>query len=161
MLDTDLANLYGTTSKALNQAVKRSRGRFPEDFIFQLTAAEKQEVVTICDHLARLKFSPTLPYAFMEHGAVMVASILNTKRAVDVSIYVVRAFVKLRGILASHKALAGKLAELEQRVGEHDGALRTLVAAIKQLMLPSQKPKRKIGFIAKEGRAVYRASRKR
>lgn len=137
---------------------QRNRSRFPEDFIFQLSAKEKIEVVTNCDHLTKLKFSPTLPYAFTEHGAVMVASILNTKRAVEVSIYVVRAFVKFRGLLASHRALAGKLAELEQRVKAHDETLQALVEAIKKLMMPPEKPKRKIGFIAKERRAVYKTS---
>ena len=81
MLDADLAGLYGTTTKRLNEQVKRNRGRFPEDFMFQLTKNEKADVVAICDHVAKLKFSPVLPKAFTEHGAIMVASVLNTKRA--------------------------------------------------------------------------------
>src|SRR5215475_3025437 len=113
MLDSDLADVYGTTTKALNQAVKRNRRRFPADFMFQLTAQEKEEVVTNCDHLRRLKYSPALPHAFTEHGALMLASILNSATAVQASIAVVRAFIRLREILATHTELAGKLAELE------------------------------------------------
>jgi hypothetical protein len=146
MLDTDLAELYGTTTKALNQAVKRNAARFPPEFMFRLSNEEKEEVVTNCDHLKRLKFSPVLPNAFTEHGALMVASVLNTPRAVEVSVYVVRAFVKLREVVAAHKELAQKLAELERKVGSHDQAIRSLVEAIRQLMAPPAEPKRRIGF---------------
>ncbi len=116
IVDADLAQLYGTTTTALNQAVKRNAGRFPGDFRFQLTATEKREVVTNCDHLGRLKFSAALPCAFTEHGAIMAAGVLSTPRAIDVSVYVVRAFVKLRQWLGSHKELAGKLL---QRIKDH------------------------------------------
>jgi hypothetical protein len=148
LLDGDLAALYGTTTKALNQAVKRNRRRFPADFRFQLTAVEKQEVVTNCDHLARLRFSPTRPYAFTEHGAVMAASVLNTARAVDVSLFVVRAFVRLRALTQHHRELSKRLDELESTVGGHDAAIRQLVAAIRELMQPADPPPRRgrIGF---------------
>lgn len=147
MLDADLAGLYGTTTKALNQAVKRNQERFPYDFRFELTAEEKQEVVTNCDHLVRLKFSRTLPFAFTEHGAIMAASVLNTPRAIEISVYVVRAFVKLRELLSTHKELAGKVAELEQKVGSHDAAIQSLVVAIRRLMEPPPTPPRpRIGF---------------
>ena len=116
MLDADLAQLYGVSTKRLNEQVKRNRDRFPEDFMFQLNAAEKTEVVAKCDHLAKLKFSRTHPYAFTEHGAIMLAAVLNTPRAIEVSVFVVRAFVKLREILTTHKALAHKLAELESKI---------------------------------------------
>lgn len=106
MIDADLAELYGVATKALNQAVKRNSERFPDEFMFQLSQTEKDEVVTNCDHLTRLKFSKTLPYAFTEHGALMVATVPNTQRAVEISLYVVRAFVALRDMLASNKALA-------------------------------------------------------
>jgi hypothetical protein len=151
ILDADLAELYGTTTKALNQAVKRNAGRFPVDFRFQLTDAEKSEVVTNCDHLARLKFTRNLPNAFTEHGALMAASILSTPRAIDVSVYVIRAFVKLREFLSTHKELAHKLADLERRVSSHDEAIQSLVAGIRQLMQPppSAAPK-KIGFHVKK-----------
>jgi hypothetical protein len=149
MLDADLAELYGTTTKALNQAVKRNYARFPTDFVFTLTPEEKQEVVTNCDHLAKLKFSRTLPYAFTEHGVIMAATILNTDQAIEVSVYVVRAFVKLREVIATHKELAHTLAELERKVGSHDESIRALVAAFQQLMTPPPEPKRgRIGFRA-------------
>ena len=159
MLDSDLAELYGTTTKAFNQAIKRNRDRFPEDFMFQLTKSEKQEVVTVCDHLAKLKFSPVLPLAFTEHGAIMAASVLNSPRAVDVSVYVVRAFIRLRQMLASNKELAYKLAELDRKVDSHDGAIRSLVTAIRQLMQVPEPKEKKIGFIVKERGARYRTTR--
>jgi hypothetical protein len=95
ILDADLAFLYGTTTKRLNEQVKRNRNRFPEDFMFRLTKGEKDEVVAICDHLVKLKFSPVLPNAFTEHGAIMVASVLNTGKAIQISVFVVRAFILL------------------------------------------------------------------
>jgi hypothetical protein len=147
MLDADLAPLYGTTTKKLNQAVKRNAQRFPEDFMFRLTEEEKLEVVTNCDHLQKLRFSPTLPFAFTEHGAIMAASVLNSPRAIEVSVLVVRTFVKLRQIISTHKELAHKLAELERTVGGHDQAIRSLVGAIRKLMAPSPRRKKgKIGF---------------
>jgi hypothetical protein len=100
ILDSDLATLYGVATKRLNEQVKRNAGRFPSDFMFQLTRDERDEVVANCDHLGKLKYSPTLPYAFTEHGAIMVASVLNSEQAVQASIFVVRAFVKLRQMLA-------------------------------------------------------------
>ena len=108
MLDADLAILYGVSTKRLNEQVKRNRDRFPKDFMFQLTENEKAEVVANCDHLKRLKFSPNLPYAFTEHGAIMLAAILNSPVAVQASIQVVRAFVKLRELLFTNKELAHK-----------------------------------------------------
>jgi hypothetical protein len=102
ILDADLAKLYGVSTKALNQAVRRNDSRFPADFLFSLTAKEKEEVVTNCDHLRKLKFSRTLPNAFTEHGAIMAANVLNSERAVEAGVQVVRAFVKLRNMLASN-----------------------------------------------------------
>lgn len=147
MIDADLAELYGVTTKALNQAVKRNAGRFPEDFVFRLTVEEKAEVVTNCDHLSRLRFSPLPPYAFTEHGAIMAANVLNSERAVQASVLVVRAFVRLRQVLATHRELAEKVAELDRRLGGHDDAIRGLMTAIRQLMEPpSEPPKERIGF---------------
>jgi hypothetical protein len=147
MLDADLARLYGASTKQLNQQVKRNRSRFPADFLFTLTAEEKAEVVTNCDHLRRLRFSPTLPTAFTEHGAIMAATILSTPRAVEMSVYVVRVFVKLRRVLLDHHELALKLAELERKVEGHDDTIRSLVAAVRELMIPPPEPKRgRIGF---------------
>jgi len=146
MLDLDLAAIYGVTTKVLNQAVKRNSSRFPSDFMFQLTAIEKNEVVTNCDHLARLKFSPHLPYAFTEHGALMLANVLNSEKAANTSVMVVRAFVKLRQMLASNAELARKLATLEQK---YDAQFKVVFDAIRQLMSPPAKPKREIGFHVK------------
>jgi len=146
MIDADLAELYGVTTKRLNEQVKRNKGRFPRDFMFQLTAKEKAEVIANCDHLQKLKFSSALPYAFTEHGAVMLASVLNSPVAVEASIQVVRAFVKLREILGTHRKLAVKLIELESRMQGHDDDITALFEAIRQLMEPSDKPTRRIGF---------------
>lgn len=146
ILDADLAELYGVRTKVLNQAVKRNAERFPPDFVFQLTPDEKREVVTNCDHLRNLRFSPTLPYAFTEHGALMAASVLSTRRAVEVSVFVVRAFVQLRHALASHRELARKVDELERRLKGHDEQIRALVTAIRRWMAPEPRPQRKIGF---------------
>ncbi len=108
----------------------------------------ESEVVTNCDHLSKLRFSPTLPYVFTEHGVVMAASVLNSPRAVEVSVFVVRAFVKLRQLVLAHKELAGKLDQLERKVGSHDEAIKQLVAAIRQLMAPPDPPKTAMGFHA-------------
>jgi hypothetical protein len=143
MLDADLAALYGVTTKRLNEQVKRNVDRFPEDFMFQLTEKEKAEVVANCDHLKRLRFSPTLPYAFTEHGAIMLASVLNSPAAVQASIQVVRAFVKLRQMLSSNAELARKLNALEKK---YDSQFKMVFDAIRQLMTPPEKPKKKIGF---------------
>ena len=141
ILDADLAKLYGVATKRLNQQVKRNRDRFPEDFMFQLTTEEKAEVVANCDHLSRLKFSPAFPYAFTEHGAIMAASVLNTPRAVEASIFVVRAFVKLRELLATHKELERKLIALEKK---YDEQFKVVFEAIRALMSPPEKSKKKI-----------------
>ena len=144
MLDSDLAEVYGVTTKRLNEQVKRNRERFPGDFMFQLTTEEKSEVVANCDHLKSLKYSPTLPYAFTEHGAIMLASVLNSVVAVRASLQVVRAFVRLREILATHKELARKLHELENK---YDAQFRVVFDAIRQLMEPpASGPKKRIGF---------------
>jgi hypothetical protein len=150
IIDTDLAELYGVTTKRLNEQVRRNIERFPEDFMFQLTAEEKAEVVANCDHLSKLKFSSALPYAFTEHGAIMAASVLNSPRAVEVSVYVVRAFVRLRLLVSTHKDLSHKLDELERKVSGHDQAIAGLIKAIRSLMTPPEPKKRKIGFKADE-----------
>lgn len=152
MLDADLADIYGVSTKRLNEQVKRNRKRFPEDFMFQLTKKEKEEVVANCDHLKKLKFSPVLPYAFTEHGAVMLATVLNTSVAVQTSIQVVRAFIKLREMTATHKELAHKLIKLERKLGKHDEDIKVIFEAIHQLMTPPQKSRRKIGFRREEER---------
>jgi hypothetical protein len=152
MIDADLAALYGVSTKRLNQQIKRNAERFPKDFVFQLSRVERDEVVANCDHLQRLKFSPTMPFAFTEHGALMAASVLNTPRAVEVSLYVVRAFVELRETLATHKELAKRLDELESRLerklATHDQAISGILEAIRQLMAPPEPAtRRRIGFL--------------
>lgn len=115
MIDADLATLYGVPTKRLNEQVKRNAERFPADFMFQLTPDEKVEVVANCDHLAKLKFSKALPFAFTEHGAIQAANVLNSAQAVEMGVYVVRAFVRLREVLSSSRELAAKLDALEQK----------------------------------------------
>ena len=147
IIDADLAALYGVTTKRLNEQVKRNIERFPSDFMFQLTTHEKNEVVANCDHLKNLKFSKTNPYVFTEHGAIMAASVLNTSYAIEVSLLVVRTFVKLRQMMFTQKELKHKLLELEQRLDGYDETLQTLVNAIRQLMEPpTLKKKHPIGF---------------
>jgi hypothetical protein len=151
VLDADLADFYGVTTKRLNEQVKRNLGRFPEDFAFRLTEDEKTEVVAKCDHLSKLKYSPALPYAFTEHGALMAASVLNTRRAVEMSVFVVRAFVAMRETIGQHKELARRLTVLEQRLTGHDKKILELIEAIKQLMAPARVPSnRRIGFQQEE-----------
>lgn len=146
MVDSSLAELYGVSTKALNQAVKRNKHRFPSDFYFQLTQQEKEEVVTNCDHLRKLRFSATLPNVFTEHGALMLASVLNSKRAIAASIFVVRAFLRLREMLSAHKELTQKLMELEGKIQKHDHHIKALFDAIYQMMNPPISKKRRIGF---------------
>ena len=162
MLDADLAELYGTTTKRLNEQVKRNLDRFPPDFMFRLALEEAEGVwsqvatTSIPPRYMRSQNATAskrnvryLPYAFTEHGAIMAASVLNTPRAIEVSVFVVRAFVKQRELLSTHKELAGKLAELEAKVGSHDVAIQSLVAAIRRLMEPPPAPPRpRIGFRA-------------
>lgn len=148
MIDADLAELYGVETKRLNEQVRRNRARFPRDFAFQLTPAERSEVVAICDHLERLKYSSSLPHAFTEHGALMAASVLNTPRAVEVSVYVVRAFVQIREMLSSSKELALRLAELESKFAARDQTIADIITTIRELMAPSEAPRKPpIGFV--------------
>jgi hypothetical protein len=145
MLDADLAELYGVTTKRLNEQVRRNIGRFPNDFMFQI---DENEIVAMRSQIATASKRNIryLPYVFTEHGVIMAASILNTQRAIDVSVYVVRVFVRLREMFSANKELAHKLAELEHTVGKHDEAIRSLVVSIRQLMAPPESKKRPIGF---------------
>jgi hypothetical protein len=147
IIDADLAESYGVTTKRLNEQVKRNCERFPKDFMFELTASERTELVAKCDHLYRLKFARTLPHAFTEHGAMMAASVLNSPRAVEVSVFVVRAFVRLRKVLSEHRQLAQRLAQLERRLSEHDEQIVGVVRAIRTILgNHSVPPHRRIGF---------------
>lgn len=147
LLDVDLSELYGTETKMLVRAVKRNFNRFPSDFMFRLSKEEFHDLRRQFGTSSQWGGRRYSPYAFTEHGAVMVASVLNTERAIEASIYVVRAFIKLRQVLSSQRKLAQKLAELEQRLDSHDESIRAIITAIKELMEPPVKESRKrIGF---------------
>jgi len=118
-------------------------------------AKEKAKVVANCDHLSTLKFSPSLPYAFTEHGAIMAASVINSPRAIQASIFVVRAFVRLRKMVETHTELLQMFRELERRIVDHDEQIEAIFEAIHQLMVPPEKPRSKIGFEVKEKRGRY------
>lgn len=163
LLDTDLAALYGVTTKRFNEQVRRNKARFPLDFMFQLAQEEwdalRSQFATL--KAARGQHRKYLPHAFTEHGAIMAATILNSPRATDVSVYVVRAFVRLRETLGAHKELAAKLEELEQKTEalalRHDtlaantrAQLRQVFEAIRELMRPPEPKRRPIGFVAPE-----------
>ena len=147
ILDTDLAALYGVSVKRLNEQIKRNRNRFPADFMFRL---KTKEAASLRSHFAtsnnRRGGRRYLPYAFTEHGAIMAATVLNSARAVEMSVFVVRAFVRLREMLATNRQLAAKLVELESRLDTHDTSIQNLIEAIRELMLPEEPPRRKIGF---------------
>jgi hypothetical protein len=144
MLDADLAIVFGTTTKRINERVRRNLGRFPSDFLFQLTDEEKEWVVANCDHLRQLKFSAVNPFAFTEHGTIMVAVILNTPVAVEASVAVVRAFIKLREILLQNKDLSKRLNEMESK---YDKQFKIVFDAIRKLMqLPEPVKRNRIGY---------------
>jgi hypothetical protein len=147
LLDSDLAALYEVEVRALNQAVKRNKERFPSDFVFPLTPEEnealKSQTVISKNSRGGRRY---LPYVFTEHGAIMAASVLNSRRAVKMSIFVVRAFLRQREALSTSKALAAKLAQLEQRLGTHDHIIDEIVRAIRALKVQPEKPARQIGF---------------
>jgi hypothetical protein len=148
IVDADLAALYGVGTRVLNQAVQRHPRRFPADFAFRLSAEERRQVITTCDHLRNLKFSPALPWVFTEHGALMAASVLRSQRAVEVGLYVVRAFVQMREAIAAHREIGRRLNELERKVGAQDTVIVGIVKALRELTQPADAPKRRrIGFV--------------
>jgi hypothetical protein len=177
MLDFDLAALYDVATKALNQAVRRNRERFPNDFMFQPTAEEfailKSQVVTssgqpvakvqVAGNRSQIVTSSlkhremrSRPYAFTEQRVAMLSSVLNSERPIKVNIAIMRAFVPLRGALETNRELAQKSAELERRVGKHDQEIAAITEAIRQLMIPPEKRRREIGFHVCEKSARYR-----
>ena len=146
ILDSDLARLYGVPTKRLNEQVRRNRLRFPPEFVFRLNRREKARVVAECDHLARIRFSPALPHAFTEHGAIMAANVLNSDRAVRMSVLLVRTFIRLRAMVVSHADLARRLDELEQK---YDTQFKVVFDALRALMdppTPERGMRRPIGF---------------
>jgi hypothetical protein len=149
MIDADLAATYGVETRVLNQAVKRNRERFPGDFVFSLSAAEKEKVITNCDQLAHLRFARSLPLAFTEHGAIMAATVLNSPQAVAMSVYVVRAFIRMREQLAANAAILKRLAEIDKTLLQHDAALRDIYHKLLPLLQPPPAPpKQRIGFVS-------------
>ena len=155
ILDRDLAKLYGVAAKVLNQAVKRNIKRFPDDFMFQLSWEEveslRSQIVTLnkknSEASRRGRHIKYLPYAFTEHGVAMLSSVLNSERAIQVNILIMRAFTKLREILITHKDLATKIEALEKKYTEHDQTIKEIFQAIKQLLEPPlPKEKKLIGF---------------
>jgi len=147
ILETDLAELYGVSVKQLNQQIKRNADRFPSDFLFRLSHAEhenlRSQIVTSNVGRGGRRY---LPYAFTEHGAIMAATVLNSERAVEMSIFVVRAFVRMREALLSNQKIVSKLGELERRLESHDSDIQQLIEAIRELMTPPEPNRRKIGF---------------
>jgi len=147
ILDTDLAVLYGVPVKRLNQQVRRNLERFPQDFMFQVPVTDYDSLrLQIATSKAGRGGRRYLPYAFTEHGAIMAATVLKSKRAIEMSVFVVRAFVRLREVLASNRQVAVEIEELEERLGTHDAALQAIVQAIKELMAPQKDLRGKIGF---------------
>jgi hypothetical protein len=153
MLDADLAELYGVETRTLVQAVSRNLKRFPADFMFQLSQEEfealRSQIVISNKGRGGRRYPP---YAFTEQGVAMLSSVLNSERAVQVNIAIMRAFVRLRQVLSSNKELANKLAELERKLESHDGHIRSLFDAIRQLMAPPEPKPRRIGFRARVSR---------
>jgi len=160
ILDTDLAHIYGVTTRRLNEQVKRNAERFPPHFMFRLTAEEKGEVVAICDRLHRMKYATVHPAAFTEHGAIMAAAVLNSPRAIQVSIFVVEAFIRLREVVRSNRALALKLDALEKKVASHDAGIQALFEALRRLLTLPEKERKPIGFHVKESHSPYAVQRR-
>jgi hypothetical protein len=160
ILDSDLAKIYGVSTMRLNEQLRRNKKRFPLDFAFQLTREEFTNLISQFaisrSHGGRRK----LPWAFTEHGAIMLASVLNSAVAIDASVRVVRALVRLHEIISANAELASKFAQLERRLDSHDDAIAQLFAAIRQLLAPAPAKKREIGFHVRERQGRYRAKRR-
>jgi len=156
LLDRDLAELYGVETGALNRAVKRNAERFPKDFMFQITG-EEAELLRCQTGISKPGRGGRryLPYAFSEQGVAMLSSVLNSKRAIEVNVAIMRAFVQLRKMIDSHAELSRKLSDLERKMGDHDEQIQAIFEAIRQLMAPPDKPKKKIGYTVKEKQKKY------
>ena len=151
MIDSDLAEMFGVTTKRLNEQVKRNIKRFPEHFMFVLTKEEKENVVANCDHLKRLKYSPYLPSIFTEHGIIMLSSVLNSETAIQVSIRIVEVFIKMREMFNTHQDILKKFEQLETRLSMHDDQFMLIFEYLKQFEEAKQQhleqeKRRKIGF---------------
>jgi hypothetical protein len=149
MLDRDLAQLFGVETKYLNRQVRRNTDRFPKEYMFQLTRTEKNELVTNWHRFHSIKHSTVLPYAFTEHGVAMLSAVLNSERAIRLSIHIINAFIRLRKLLSSHKELARKVEELEKKYSKHEIEITAVFKLLKKLMdPPPERPAKRIGFIA-------------
>ena len=164
MLDSHLAELYGVPTSALNRGVKRNRGRFPKDFMFQLTSAEAKSLRCQIGISNIGRGGPRYrPYVFTEQGVAMLSTVLNSERAVRVNVEIMRAFVRLREVLATNRELSQKLAELERKFGTHDKQIQAIFDAIRQLMTPPEPPeppRKEMGFHIKEDGVPYRIRRR-
>jgi len=166
ILDTDLARIYQVPTKVLNQAVKRNRGKFPKDFVFEVSPGEAEDLRRLRSQSVTLKpgrgqHRKYLPYAFTEHGALMAATVLNSPRAVAMSIYIIRAFVRMRSDLAANAAILKRLAEIDKTLLLHDGALRDIYQKLRPMLEPPPvPPKPEIGFHVKEDAVPYRVKKK-
>jgi len=146
MIDSDLAELYGVTTKRLNEQVKRNSKRFPGDFMFSINEEEKKEIIEHYKHLNSLKFSPYLPNVFTEHGAVMLASVLNSDRAIQANIQIVRVFTGIREMLLNNKDILLKLEKIEKKVTEHDEDIQVIFKYLKKLLNEPNPPRKAIGY---------------
>ena len=148
MIDRDLATLYGVTTKRLNEQVKRNLKRFPDDFMFQLTKEDKEEIILQLEHLNGLKFSPVLPYVFTEHGAVMLASVLNSDKAIEVNIQIVRVFTQIRQMLTDNTELRLEIEKIKKKVDNHNKNIEVVFQYLDELLEKKENtaPRKKIGF---------------
>lgn len=140
MIDRDIAELYGVTTKRLNEQVKRNLKRFPEDFMFQITKEEKTELILQFEHLNGLKFSPVLPYVFTEHGAVMLASVLNSEKAIEVNIQIVRVFTQIRQMLTDNTELRLEIEKIKKKVDNHSKNIEVIFQYLDELLEKKEKP---------------------
>jgi hypothetical protein len=161
MLDSDLADLYGVENRALKQAVRRNRNRFPSDFMFELTKEENRALRSQNVILEPGRYSKYLPFAFTEQGVAMLSTVLNSERGIEVNIAIMRVFVRLREMMATHKELALKLRELERRIQDHDEKIVAVFEAIRQLMTPPETARKKIGFEVKEQAGHYQRRKRK
>jgi phage regulator Rha-like protein len=148
MLDRDLAELYGVTTKRLNEQVKRNLKRFPDDFMFQVSKEEKEQIILQFEHLSNLKFSSALPYAFTEHGAVMLASILNSEKAIEVNIQIVRVFTEIRQILADNTELRLEIEKIKKKLDSQSKNIEIVFQYLDELLEKHEnpQPRRQIGY---------------
>ena len=148
MIDSDIAELYGVTTKRLNEQVKRNISRFPSNFMFELTKEEKNQVVANCDHLEKLKFSPVLPKVFTEHGIMMVANVLTSERAIQVSIQIIEVFIKMREMLTDNLSLKLDIEEIKKKLSSHSKNIELVFNYLDELIdkKENEKPRIQIGY---------------